>query len=376
MGHRDGRGLNVAENLRIAFLYLPGRRARLAELSRGEVPSEFFYGAAELAAAGHTVEHFEFDDQTSSPILAAGLDLVRRSYLTPPKVFGHTLTKAWALVPQLAAFDCVVATVAHHGFALAACAALGRLKTPVVTIQCGLLHQPFPGPRRAITRSLLNRMHSVFFGEAEYAPTLAALAPEPARLSVSQFGVDLDFWCPGGEREDFVLAIGNDPRRDYATLLAAAPEIAVPIRIVTGLTLPQPLPENVTVIRGSWHDRALSDADIHDLYRRAACVVTPLHDTLQPSGQSVTLQAMACGAPVVLTHTRGLWNPTALRDGHNVRLIPPANPPELAKAVANILRGRTPGLGSAGREYVLAEATIAGFARGVGAACERAIARP
>ena len=37
--------------MRLAFLYLPGRLARLAELSRREVPSEFFYGAAELAAA-------------------------------------------------------------------------------------------------------------------------------------------------------------------------------------------------------------------------------------------------------------------------------------------------------------------------------------
>ena len=50
-------------------------------------------------------------------------------------------------------------------------------------------------------------------------------SPDPARLSVNQFGVDPQFWSPAGEREDYVLAIGNDPRRDYQTLLAAAPEI-------------------------------------------------------------------------------------------------------------------------------------------------------
>jgi glycosyltransferase involved in cell wall biosynthesis len=362
--------------LRLAFLYLPGRRARLAELARGDVPGEFFYGAAELAAAGHTIEHFEFAETTSRPAIAAALDLLRRAYLTPPKVFGHTLVNAWNLAPQLAGFDCVVATVAHHGFALAACAALGRMKTPLVTIQCGLLHQPFPPLRRAITRALLNRMHSVFFGEAELEPTLAALAPEPSRLSVNQFGVDANFWSPGGTREDFVLAIGNDPRRDYPTLLAAAKEIAAPIRIVTRLALPAPLPPNVTVIRGSWHERALSDADIRDLYRRAACVVTPLHDSLQPSGQSVTLQAMACGAPVVLTATRGLWNPAALRDDENIRLVPPANAPRLAEAVRFVLEGKAPDQAAAGRESVRAHGTIAGFARGIGAACERAIAAP
>jgi glycosyltransferase involved in cell wall biosynthesis len=363
--------------LRIAFLYLPGRRARLAELSRGDAPSEFFYGAAELAAAGHTVEHFEFSRATSSPRLAAGLDLLRRAYLTPPKVFGHTFMNAWDLAPELAGFDCVVATVAHHGFALAACAAFGRMKTPLVTIQCGLLHQTFPPPRRAITRALLNRMHSVFFGEAEHVPAQAMLSPEPQRLSVSQFGVDAEFWSPGkSAREDFVLSIGNDTRRDFATLLAAAGEIAAPIRIVTRLPLPEPLPANVTVIRGSWHDRALSDSDIRDLYRRAACVVVPLHDSLQPSGQSVTLQAMACGAPVVLTQTKGLWNPGALREGKNVRLVRPGDAKDLAAAVRAILRGNAPMLGAAGREYVLAEAAIAGFAHGIGAACERAIAAP
>jgi glycosyltransferase involved in cell wall biosynthesis len=360
--------------LRIAFLYLPGRRSRLPELARSEAPSEFFYGAAELAAAGHDVEHFEFSDSSPAPAIAAGLDVLRRSYLTPPKVFGHTLVNAWSLLPQLAGFDCVVATVAHHGFALAACAAIRRLRLPLVTIQCGLLHHSFSAPRRAITRSLLNRMHSLFFGEAELPPTLATLAPEPSRLSVNQFGVDPHFWTPGGAREDFVLSIGNDPRRDYATLLGAAPKIAAPIRIITRLPVPEPLPANVTVVRGSWHDRSLSDAEIRDLYRRAACVVTPLHDSLQPSGQSVTLQAMACGTPVVLTKTRGLWNPAHLRDGENIRLVPPADPQALAVATLGAIT--TDHLSDAGRLYIEEYGKISGFAEGIAAACKRAIACP
>ncbi len=326
--------------MRIAFIYLRGRCARLAELARGEVPSEFFYGAKELADAGHTIEHFELAEQSSTRRLAAALDLLRRAYLTPPKMFGHTLASAWALAPRLNEFDCVVATVGHHAFALAACAAAGRLRTPIVAIQCGLLHHRYSAPRRAITRALMNRMHSVFFGQAEHAPTAELLHPDPARLSVNQFGVDPHFWSPGGAREDFVLAIGNDPRRDYPTLLAAAGEISVPIRMVTRLPLPEKLPANVTVLRGSWHDRAISDADIRALYRRAACVVTPLHESLQPSGQSVTLQAMACEAPAVLTQTSGLWNPDALRDCENIVLVPPANPHGLARTVRGLIEDR------------------------------------
>ena len=365
---------NVPRKMRIAFVYLRGRRARLPDLASGEVPSEFFYGAKELADAGHTIEHFELAGQDAPKILAAALDLLRRACLTPPKMFGHTLAAAWVLASRLNEFDCVVATVGHHAFALAACAALGRLRTPIVAIQCGLLHHRYSRVRRAITQSLLNRMHSVVFGEAEHAPMLESLAPDPARVSVNQFGVDPRFWCPGGEHGDFVLAIGNDPRRDYATLLAAAGEIAAPIRIVTRLPLPEALPPNVTVLRGSWHDRVISDADLRALYRRAACVVTPLHDSLQPSGQSVTLQAMACGTPAVLTQTRGLWNPGAIRDRENILLVPPAQPHLLAAAVREVLGipARAARLATAGRQYVLARGNIADFARRIGEVCGRA----
>lgn len=362
--------------MRLAFIYRSGRLARLAEVAGGELPSEFFYGAVELAAAGHEVEHFEIANTSPAPRLAAALDLLRRAYLTPPKTFGHALVNAWKLSPRLADFDCVVATLGHYAFPLAACHALGRLRPPVVAIQCGLLHHPYPPPRRAVTRALLDRMESVFFGEAELAPVIASLGADPARLSVNQFGVDLDFWTPAGERENYVFAIGNDARRDFATLLTPAKEIDAQIRIVTRLKLPDPLPPNVTVIRGSWQDRALPDAEIRELYRRAACVVTPLHDSLQPSGQSVTLQAMACGTPVVLTRTAGLWNPAALADGENIRLVPPAQPPALAEAVRSLFSDRDAArrLGDAGRRYVKEHGDIASFARGIEAACQRAIA--
>ena len=352
--------------MRLAFVYLQGRRARLAELACGEAPSEFFYGAAELAAAGHTVGHFEFGKEVPAAPIAALLDLFRRAYLTPPKLTGDTLTRAWALCPELNAFDCIVATTGHIAFALAACAAVGRLKRPIVGIQCGLLHHPYHPLRRAMTRGLLNRMHSLLFGEAERAPMLEQLGVDPSRLQVNQFGIDPRYWTPGGAREHYVLAIGNDPRRDYTTLLAAAQEIGAPIRIVTRLPLPAPLPPHVEVLRGSWRDRALSDADIRDLYRGAACVVTPLHDSIQPSGQSVTLQAMACGTPVVLTRTRGLWDEAM---AGRVKMVAPADAGQLAAAVCGILSDKTTAPTASVR-------SIDAFALGIAEACERAVATP
>ena len=116
--------------------------------------------------------------------------------------------------------------------------------------------------------------------------------------------------------------------------LPAAPQIDAE---VTGSSraIPRPrvLPGNVRWEPADWHRRLLSDAEVREAFRSAAVVVVPVKDVPQPSGQSVTLQASACGRPVVLTRTRGLWDPEALRDGENVLLVPPADPDALAAAV-------------------------------------------
>ena len=104
-------------------------------------------------------------------------------------------------------------------------------------------------------------------------------------------------------------------------------------------------------------------------------VITLPHDTLQPSGQSVTLQAMACATRRCSLHERFVEF-VRTGDGENVRLIPPAQPQALAKAVRALLSDRAAAerLGETGRRYVVERGNIAGFARGIEAVCQRAIA--
>src|SRR5438876_392608 len=83
----------------------------------------------------------------------------------------------------------------------------------------------------ALARLFLKRMRSVIFGEGELRPMRDVFDLSPSAVRVNQFGVDTDFWTPGNARERFVLAVGNDDRRDYDTLIAAAPQIDAEIRI-------------------------------------------------------------------------------------------------------------------------------------------------
>jgi glycosyltransferase involved in cell wall biosynthesis len=89
----------------------------------------------------------------------------------------------------------------------------------------------------------------------------------------------------------------------------------------------------VTVSGGTWHDAALSDVQLRDLYRGSRFVVVPLRESTQPQGQSVTLQAMACGKAVILSRTRGLWSEERMRHGENCHLVPAGDADALRRAI-------------------------------------------
>ena len=360
--------------LRVAYVYLKGRTARLAEFVRGEVPTEFFYGSIEMARKGHHITHHEIDPDLPPGLAERIVGRIVPRAVRPVKTGPAILTQAYRLAAELNRADCIMATGGNIAFALSALAQLGVIRKPIVGIQCGVLNFEHGKWKRRVSRELLLRMHTLLFGEAELAPMREFFELPEDVISVNLFGVDTSFWRPEpGTARDIVLSIGNDGRRDFATLVAAAEDIPLPVHIVTKLPLPVPLPANVTHHRGSWHGAELSDAQIRALYQRARVVVVPIQPTNQPSGQSVTLQAMACGCPVVLTETEGLWSHEQMEDGRNVLLVRPGDSAHLASRVNELieseeLAGR---LGKAGRESVENSGSVERFAEEVARRCAR-----
>jgi glycosyltransferase involved in cell wall biosynthesis len=66
--------------------------------------------------------------------------------------------------------------------------------------------------------------------------------------------------------------------------------------------------ENIEIIKGSWSNEHLSDKRLKDIYTSARMVILPLKNSTQPSGQSVTLQAMSLRVPVLISLTDGFWD--------------------------------------------------------------------
>ena len=67
----------------------------------------------------------------------------------------------------------------------------------------------------------------------------------------------------------------------------------------------------------------MTDQNIREIYSNSAITLIPLKNSIQPSGQSVCLQSMACQTPVIITKTMGFWNPKDLLDGSEIIMLEP-----------------------------------------------------
>lgn len=353
--------------MKVAFVYVGGRLGRDAQ-----GPSDFFYGARELAQRpGWDVRLVESDRHPADPLtgLLAGR-LLRR--LVPPRTTADWLARSRRLLPELRGCDTVVATTTELSFGLALWKSWGFLQPPLVGILCGAVNYPIgSGLRRGLAARLLSGLHPVLFAEAEKAELLHRFGPR--EISVGWFGVDENFWTPPSApaTRRGVLAVGNDGRRDYNTLVQAAR--ALPdetFRIITRLEPPVELPANVEWSRGDWREQAVSDEELRELYRSATCVVVPLLESPQPSGQSVAMQAMMCGAPVVHTRTAGWWGAEVIRDGEHIVLVEPRSPSSLEAGIGKALSDGM--VRNSARSVLLSEQwTTKGFAERISAIVER-----
>ncbi len=103
---------------------------------------------------------------------------------------------------------------------------------------------------------------------------------------------------------DYILSVGDDPGRDYATLLTAVAKLAIPTRIKTSipLALDAARHRHVEIIR----DR-LPPVDFRSLYANARFVVLPLlADTRNASGVNTLLEAAAMGKAAIVGDSDGI----------------------------------------------------------------------
>lgn len=367
------RGITSSGRMNLAFIYAEGRLIRYDKTVKGEAATEFFYGGVELERQGHRLSKFEVGNGILDKPWKRFAELFYRWRLLPSRTNGSLLGELYELCPQLNKHDVIVATTTASAFSLATLKLLGVVQPPIVAIHCGIVNYQLTWWRRKVNAIALKHMWTQIFGEGELPGIIDFYHVPESRIEVNQFGVDIDYWTPGDNGGDYVLAVGNDERRDYELLVRVAAKIKEKVIIVTRRRINIDLPTNVEIIKGGWHEEALTDEKLRNLYRNAQVVVIPLIDSPQPSGQSVCLQAMACGKPVVLTRTDGLWSQTMMRGNDNVTFVPPSDEKALHNAIKQLVRNseQRKKIGNSARKTACIEGNINTFAERLETLCHR-----
>jgi glycosyltransferase involved in cell wall biosynthesis len=238
-------------------------------------------------------------------------------------------------------------------------------KTVLINVNaCTSLRRLKGARRRLLQASLAAADRIVCLAEAQRAELLRAVPLDPGRVRTVRLGVDDRFYRPRPEPAvQHVLAVGRDLGRDYATFIDAVARLDVPATIVASArnVVGLELPSNIDV------ELDVTPERLRDLYSAATCVVIPTRAQefdrgADCSGQTVLLDAMAMGRPVVITQRSTLAS--YVTDGESALVVPPEDSTALVDAIHSLLSepDRRRAIAENGHALVQRELTTADFA--------------
>lgn len=193
-------------------------------------------------------------------------------------------------------------------------------KINTVVIVMGMLNNDGEGKavvffRRTILNFFLSLNNNfIFLGEGEWRDAAIQFPKFAHKFVFLPFCIDTNFWQSEikylSEKREHILFIGNDGNREYEKVIKIAenlPELKF-LFVTSNIKDSAIVSENVELIRGNWNKSILNDGAIKEIYMRSLMTIIPLKNTLQPSGQSVALQSMSMGTPVLISDSIGFWD--------------------------------------------------------------------
>jgi len=307
----------------ILYVFISGRLEKI-NLPDNEYAKEFFYGYHHFKKLQHDVEIVEFSEKKSflnwiyyvlnklSDLPIYGQFLVSKSNYNKLKkadevIFTNQKT-AFSMLPLLVFVNF-------------------RNKTNINIFIMGLFGKKMNYKIKEFFRDKFIKLlikkskKLIFLGQGEYELALEKYYKYKKKFVYLPFGIDNDFWSNKTKDsiKDDILFIGNDGMRDYEfleKLIESLPEYT--FNVVSNKFKPTKNLMNLNLYAGDWSKNTYSDKFLKDLYHNSRLTILPIKNTYQPSGQSVTLQSMSVGTPVLITKTKGFWDKNNFIDEKNI----------------------------------------------------------
>ncbi len=162
----------------------------------------------------------------------------------------------------------------------------------------------------------------LFLGEGEFNFAKNNYPKVVDKFTYLPFCVDTEFWSPRQENnKKGVLFVGNDGKRDYELFLKIVNSMQdVNFTAITNFKIDKQF-SNLNIVKGSWSEHFLSDNQMKDYYLNSELTIIPLKDSLQPSGQSVGMQSLSCGTPILVTETDGFWGDENFKNNLGINFV-------------------------------------------------------
>lgn len=262
------------------------------------------------------------------------IDKVLRKLTNLPFYFNLIITKNNFI--KLFAADKIIATNDRIGLSILPMVLVSKIfqKSDLFIIVMGLFSKRKQNfivsfLQKVMINILLTTSNKLFFlGDGEYKDACKLYPNKKHKFIFTPFCVDTNFWKSKNEgyninSRNSVLFIGNDGNRDYDLVLEIASTLnEVNFIFITNYAYDlNNIPQNVKLIQGSWNQNILSDEEILNYYLESKITILPIKDTFQPSGQSVSLQSMSLGTPVMITNTKGFWDRSNFTHNENIFFV-------------------------------------------------------
>lgn len=338
------------KNTKILFFYQSGRKDKLK--SQEPYAEEMFYGYQYFKNKKYNVEIIEFSEYKKilNKIYYFVFERNFRNIIKLP-VYWSFLTNN-KNVNKLISSDYAVFSNNRVGFAalpIITIAKLLRKKPLTLCFVMGLFsRKPKYKILRPIQKILLiyflkNFDKLIFLSKSEYEYASINFEKYKSNFHILPFAVDLKIWKKNVnlEKKKQILFVGNDGFRDYNFAKQLANQLTEhKFVFVTQQIDKKDVLYNSNIYPGSWAQNSLSDNELASLYNESYITIVPLKNSLQPSGQSVTLQSIACGTPVLISKTDGFWDSENFKNKENLVLIDKNNIENWKDEISNLLENK------------------------------------
>ena len=175
-------------------------------------------------------------------------------------------------------------------------------------------------------KRILNRMLNlydkfIFVGKGEYDFAQKYFPDWSEKYFFLPFSVDQDFWKSNKNTQNKkeILFLGNDLNRDFEFAYNLGKNMdKYSFIFVSNSFSKYKKYKNIQILDSNWLEGGITDIDVRNIFEKSACTIVPLINTIQPSGQSVSLQSMSMNVPVIITKTRGFWDYDTFENNRNI----------------------------------------------------------